>query len=314
MSIIAAALRGLLTALGSPRILIGLWLVNLLFALPFAWMIGESIEQSVGGSLVHQNLRTGFDTDWYGEYSDEAGGIETTFKPTLTGGGAIFHNLEAWLSGKLFTEYPALVGAGIVYALLWAFLMGGLLDRYARPAEKAVRARFAQAGGLYFFRFVRLALISAVLYYLVFRLHGWMFEWLESAMRDVTRERTVLWASLGVYLLTAFLLTLVHMSFAYAKIATVVENRKVMLLAALRGVGFVFSFPGKAFGLYYGLIAVSGVTLVIYTLIAPGAGQSNLFTIVFAFLIGQIYLVAKLVVRLTLYAGQTHLFKAHAPR
>jgi len=314
LSIIAAALRGLLTALGSPRILIGLWLVNLLFALPFAWMIGESIEQSVGGSLVHQNLRTGFDTDWYGEYSDEARGIETTFKPTLTGGGAIFHNLEAWLSGKLFTEYPALVGAGIVYALLWAFLMGGLLDRYARPAEKAVRARFAQAGGLYFFRFVRLALISAVLYYLVFRLHGWMFEWLESATRDVTRERTVLWASLGVYLLTASLLTLVHMSFAYAKIATVVENRKVMLLAALRGVGFVFSFPGKAFGLYYGLIAVSGVTLVIYTLIAPGAGQSNLFTIVVAFLIGQIYLVAKLVVRLTLYAGQTHLFKAHAPR
>jgi hypothetical protein len=314
LSFIAAAIHGLLAVLGSPRILIGLWLVNLLFALPFAWMIGESIEQSVGGSLVHQSLRSGFDAGWYSEYSDEAGGIETTFKPTLMGSGAIFHNLEAWLTGRLFTEYPAVVAAGIVYALLWAFLMGGLLDRYARPAEKAVRARFAQAGGLYFFRFVRLALISAVLYYLVFRFHGWMFGWLEAVTRDVTSERTVLWASLSVYLLTAFLLTLVNMSFAYAKVATVVENRKVMLFAALRGVGFVFSFPGKAFALYYGLIAVSGMVLIIYTLIAPGAGQSNLFSIVFAFLIGQIYLVAKLVVRLTLYAGQTHLFKAHAPR
>ena len=314
MSLIAAAFRGLSAVLGSPRILIGLWLVNLLFALPFAWMIGESIEQSIGGSLVHENLRTGFDTGWYGEYSDRAKGIEATFSPTVTGGGAVFHNLEAWLTGKLFTEYPAVVGVGIVYALLWAFLMGGLLDRYARPAEKAVRARFAQAGGLYFFRFVRLALISAVLYYLIFRLHGWMFELLESATRDVTRESTVLWASVGVYLLTAFLLTLVHMSFIYAKIATVVENRKVMLIAALRGFGFVLSFPGRSFGLYYGLIALSGVMLVIYGLIAPGAGQSNLFTIVVAFLIGQSYLVAKLVVRLTLYAGQTHLFKAHAPR
>lgn len=314
MSFIAAALRGFSTVLGSPRILIGLWLVNLLFALPFAWMIGESIEQSVGGSLVHENLRSGFDTGWYGEYADEAKGIEKTFKPTLVGAGAIFHNLEDWLTGKLFTRYPAVVGVGITYGLLWAFLAGGLLDRYARPAEKAVRARFTQAGGLYFFRFVRLALISAVLYYLIFRLHGRMFAWLESMTRDVTSERTVLWASLSVYLLTAFLLTLVHMSFVYAKVATVVENRKVMLLAALRGVGFVFSFPGRAFGLYYALIVVSGAMLIVYALIAPGADQSNPITILFAFLLGQVYLVAKLVIRLTLYAGQTQLFKTHAPR
>jgi hypothetical protein len=192
--------------------------------------------------------------------------------------------------------------------------MGGLLDRYARPAERAVRARFAQAGGLYFFRFVRLTLISAVLYYLVFRFQGWIFAWLETATRDVTSERTVLWYSLSVYLLTAFLLTLVHMTFVYAKIATVVENRKVMLLAALRGAGFVFSYPGKAFGLYYGLILASGAILLVYSLVAPGAGQSNWITVVLAFGVGQVYLLAKLVIRLTLYAGQTQLFKAHAPR
>jgi hypothetical protein len=314
LSFIAAAFRGFSSVLGSPRTLIGLWLVNLLFALPFAWMIGGSIEQSVDGSLVHENLRSGFDSGWYGEYADEASGIETTFKPSLVGAGAIFHNLEDWLTGKLFTRYPAVIGFGIAYGLLWSFLLGGLLDRYARPAERAVRARFAQASGLYFFRFVRLALISAVPYYLIFRLHGWMFTWLESATRDVTSERTVLWYSLSVYLLTAFLLTLVHMSFSYAKIATVVENRKVMLVAALRGVGFVFSFPGKTFGLFYGLIMVSGAMLIVYSLIAPGAGQSNWITVVLAFLVGQMYLIAKLLVRLTLYAGQTQLFKAHAPR
>jgi hypothetical protein len=314
LSFIAAAFRGFSAALGSPRVLIGLWLVNLLFALPFAWMIGESIDRSVGPSLVHENLRSGFDGGWYGQYTDEAGGIEATFKPTLVGAGAVFHNLESLLTGKLFTEHPAVVGVGVGYGLLWAFLMGGLLDRFARPAEKAVRARFAQAGGLYFFRFVRLAMISGVLYFLVFLLHGWIFRWLERATRDVTSEWVVLWSSLGVYLLTAFLLTLVNMSFTYAKIATVVENRKVMLLAALRGIGFVFSFPGKTFGLYYGLIGVSGVLVILYALVAPGAGQTNLLTIALAFMAGQIYLVAKLVVRLTLYAGQTHLFKIHAPR
>lgn len=100
MSFIAAAFRGFAAALGSPRVLIGLWLVNLLFALPFAWMIGESIDQSVGQSLVHENLRRGFDDGWYGQYAAEAGGVEATFKPTLVGAGAVLHNLESLLSGS----------------------------------------------------------------------------------------------------------------------------------------------------------------------------------------------------------------------
>jgi hypothetical protein len=109
LSVITTALRGFSAVLGSPRLLIGLWLANLVFALPFAWMIGDSIEQSVGGSLVHEKLRTGFDTGWYGEYADRARGIETTFRPTVTGAGAVFHNLESWLTGKLFHEFPAVV-------------------------------------------------------------------------------------------------------------------------------------------------------------------------------------------------------------
>jgi hypothetical protein len=87
-----------------------------------------------------------------------------------------------------------------------------------------------------------------------------------------------------------------------------------MSLAALRGFGFAFSFPGKAFGLYYGLIAVSGLLLAAYALVAPGAGQSKTWTVLLVFLLGQLFLIAKLVMRLTLYAGQTELFKAHAPR
>jgi hypothetical protein len=314
MSIFGAAIRGFGAALGSPKLVIGLWLVNLIVALPVAGLMGASIGNSVGGSLVDENLRDGFDMYWFGEYREEAKGIETSFTPTVTGAGAFYSNLEAWSNGRLFSEYLPLVGVGVLYGLLWSFLMGGVLDRFARPSESAVRARFAQAGGIYFFRFLRLALISAVLYFLIFWLHRWMFDWLESLTRDMTREWSVLWSSLSVYLLTAFLLTLVHMSFGYAKIATVVENRRVMLLAALRGFGFVLSFPGKTIGLYYGLVAVGAIMLALYSVVAPGAGQSNYATIFLAFVIGQLFLIAKLIMRLTLYGAQTSLFKALASR
>ena len=46
--------------------------------------------------------------------------------------------------------------------MVWALLLGGVLTRYAPAARDAPRQRFVEAGGRYFFRFVRLALLAAV--------------------------------------------------------------------------------------------------------------------------------------------------------
>ena len=56
-------------------------------------------------------------------------------------------------------------------------------------------------------------------------------------------------------------------------------------------------------------IPLAGVLmLLVYNVIAPGVGQSSASGVAIAFLIGQAYLVAKLVLRLTFYAGEIVLF------
>ena len=314
MTILGSALRGVGSVLGAYRVLLGLWLANLLFAGPFAVQIGLSIHSSVGSSLVQEKLRRGFDMGWFGEYKEAAKGIETSFGPTVTGATAFYDNLEDWLTGRLFVEHPLLVGAGALYCILWIFLLGGVLDRFARPAESAVRARVAQACGLYFFRFVRLALIAGVLYGAIFWLERWLLGLVEGWTRDATGEWTVLSASLAVYLPAVLLILFVNMVLSYAKIATVVENRSGMLLAAWRGARFALAFPRRTFGLYFGLLAVGGVMLLVYALIAPGPLQASPFGIGWAFLVGQAYLLAKLILRLTLLGGETALFQSLAPR
>ena len=42
----------------------------------------------------------------------------------------------------------------------------------------------------------------------------------------------------------------------------------------------------------------------------PGAGQSSMLGVGAAFVVGQLYLLAKLVLRLTFYSGQMALFDA----
>ena len=314
MSIAGAASRGVGSALGAPRVLGGLWLASLLFALPFTFEIGRSLRESVETSLVQDQLRRGFDMAWYGEYREAARGIETSFGPTVTGAAPFHANLERWLTGRLFVEHPLLVAAGALFGALWIFLLCGVLDRFARPAESAVRARFAQACGLYFFRFVRLALIGLVPYFGIYRLERWLLGLLDGWTRDATREWTVLVASLAVYALAAFLLLSVNIVMSYAKIATVVENRTGMLLAVLRGLRFALAYPGRTLGLYFAVLAAGGLLLAIYSAIAPGALQSSPFGIGGAFVAGQAFLLAKLVLRLTLLGAETALFQSLAPR
>lgn len=310
MSIRKAMSAGFSRATSSRGLVLWLWLVNFAVALPVAWVMAASLSGSIGASLVQEKLRSGFDMGWFGEFEAAAKGVETTFTPTVLGAGAFYNNLEAWLSGDIFRGFPGLVGLGILYGILWALLLGGVLHRFAGNEGRFALSHFFATGGKYFFRFVRLTVLSGIFYYLVYRFYGWLFPAIEDATRDVTVERTVFLFTLAGAALIVFLLSLVNMVFDYAKIATVLESRRSMVLAALRGLGFVLSHPGKTLGLYYGLGLIGVVLLGLYAFMAPGAGQSTPVGIAFAFLVGQIYLAIKLLLRLSFYGGEMALFEA----
>ena len=88
------------------------------------------------------------------------------------------------------------------------------------------------------------------------------------------------------------------------------EGRRSMLLAALRGVGFVIANPGRTLGLYYGVALVGALALAVYSLLAPGVGQSSWVGVLFAFVVGQLFLIVKLILRLALLGGETALYRS----
>lgn len=310
MSITKAILQGIYRALSSPGLVLWLWLASFVIALPGAWLMTRSIHASVGTSLINENLRTGFDTGWFGEFEAQAKGIETTFSPTLLGAGAFFDNIETWFTGGLFKSLNGVAAFGILYALVWALFLGGILERFAKPTRRFTMAEFFSNGGKHFFRFVRLGLLSAPLYYLVYRFARWLLRRVDEMTRDVTVERTALMYFSLAAAVIVLLLCLVKMAFDYAKIATVLESRRSMLFAALRGFGFVAAHPLRTAGVFYGVGVLGLLLLALYAWVAPGAGQSTWLGVFLALAVGQGYLVAKLVVRLSALGGQMALFEA----
>ncbi len=311
MSILQAILQGLRQAAGVPRVLFLLWLVNVLFAVPASLMIREALADSFGSSLVARNMRAGFDLGWHAEFESKGGDLEKTFGPTVTGPGPVLDNLEAWWSGGIFDDtYPGIVGLGAGYAVLWAFLLGGVLDRLARPHEPPALDRFFAAGGRYFPRFLGLTVISGGAYFLIYALGRQLYQWIEAASRDVTAEKTVFIRVLVASALVVFLLAVVRMIFDYAKIATVLEGRRNVVRIAWEALRFVVSRPVKTLGVVLGFGALGALLFALYLWLAPGAGQSSLFAVALAFLFSQLYLVARLAVRLGLLGGQMSLYRS----
>jgi hypothetical protein len=300
--------RGLSFAVSWPKMLGWLWLVSIVIALPAAVFMGESIRSNIGPSLVHQHLLDELDLGWLEEYRDEASGLEKSLTATAVSKAMFLDNIEAWFSGRLFEVDRVLVALGLAYILIWSLMVAGVLDHFARGPDRFQLGLFLSGGANYWFRFLRLVLISGVCYYLVYRFAQWLFPWIEEATRDVTVERTVLFWNLLGALAVVFLLALVNMIFDYAKIATVREHRRSMFLAAFRGLVFVISHRLRSFGVYYALALVAMLLPLIYLFFGPGTGQSTWTNVLLVFLVGQVYLVARLVLRLTFYGSQLALY------
>ncbi len=291
-----------------PLMVLALWLAQLAIALPAAFVVGHRLAGSIEGTLAEDRLLEGFDTAWFGEFEDEARGVARTFHPSLISGGAFFLNLERWLSGELWEGTPAIVGAGLVWAAVWTFLLGGVLGRFVRARTGAKRAPFLRDSARWFVRFARLALISAPLYYLVYRLSDWMLRGLAERLRDGIVEGAALLWTLGAVAIVALALTAVHCSFTYAKIGAVLDDRRSMFLAALRGAAFVALNPWRTLSLHAAFFGIGFVAVFLYHALSPGVGQTTWTGIVAVFAGAQVFLIFRLWLRLSCLGAETALF------
>lgn len=307
---------GPLTAIGNgltrlfrvKRIVVWLWLANVLFTLPLVALVAAGIASSIRWSRAGESLLEGLDLVWHTEYRRATDGVADTLEPSQVGVGAFLDNLELWFSGGIFKLEPGLVAAGCVYGVLWALLLGGALA-YLQSGDRPTLRGFMGFGGEFFGRFVRVALVMAGLYYALFRCSKWLFGRVEQATRDVTVEKTVL----GYYLVVAtgvvLSLVVLRMISDYAKTAIVMEDRRSALLAVLRGARFIVGKPFRALALV-AIVGLVGLALLYgYHLVAPGTGQASWAGVAYALLIGQLFLIARLGLRLTLLGSQLDLYE-----
>ena len=304
----AAWRSGFVRVLHAPAVMFGVFALTLAAAVPLAVVMRGAIESHLGRSLMASNAADAVNYDWWQEFTSQASGLTTTFSPAIIGFAATLDNLSSILDAEgTVAPITALLAA---YLVAWTFLSGGVLDRYAR--QRPTRAfGFFGASGIFFWRFLRLAIVAAVVYWFLFLyVHQWL---LDDAYRRLTRDLSVersafLWR-ITLYLVFGACLVGVNLMFDYARIRLVVEDRRSALGALRAALVFVGRHPRRVMGLYAMNTLAFLVLLAIWALAAPGAGRGGVMMWI-TFVVAQVYLMARVVLKLQFMASQTALFQA----
>ncbi len=305
MTIILRAFRdGVGRVWRAPAILAGMFVLTFLVALPPGLLLRSAISDHLGNSREAASALSGVNSEWWQEFSEQAHGLAASFTPGVIGFGAVLDNISRFFDNGSVPGPVFWIAAA--YILIWAFFVGGILDRYAR--NRATRAHgFFAAAGVFFVRFIRLGVVAWLVYTFLFTyLRKWLLvDLYERLTRDMAVERTAFFLNLALYLLFGLAVMACNVVFDYAKIRAVVEDRRSMIGAIVASVRFIARNPGAVSG----LVALDGLCFVlvvaIYGLVAPGAAS-----IMIGFAVGQIYLLARLSVKLLFYSSQTALFQS----
>ena len=170
----AAFVDGVNRVKRAPWLIIGVWISTLLMAMPLAIALHEQIGAHLGESMAAQSAASGVNYDWWNEFLAQTSGVGVSFVPAILGFAAVLKNLNTFAD---MTAMPSVIAAAVVMQMLVAvFLAGGVIDRLARDHRVGSGAFFASCG-VFFIRFLRLGLIAAAAYWILFgSFHHWLFE------------------------------------------------------------------------------------------------------------------------------------------
>ncbi len=307
---LGAFLEGWRRVIRAPALAVGVMGATFLFALPMAAVVHRSISAHLGSSVEAEAAAAGWNAGWAAEFDAAATGLSRTFTFEILGFGATMATVSRFLDNEPLN--PALAWAVGLYIALWIFLSGGILDRFARGRPVRTGAFFS-ACGTYFFRFLRLAVVIGAAYW-------WLFAWLHPVLfgtlynrwtREMTEERDAIALRAALYVVFFAALAFVNLAADFAKVRTVVEDRRSMLSALSSSLRFIRRRPFRTTGLYVLNLVAALVIARLWYSSAPAATAAPWL----ALLVTQIYLLLRIWARLAFMASETVFFQgelAHA--
>lgn len=271
---------GLASAARNPWMVWIFFGANLLLAAALAAPMHAALSDYLGNSARGQELVAGFSAQWLTEFQLLNAGF-------LKGFG------------------NALVYGAIVFLVLNTALSAGAFEVLYRGAGATAHA-FGRGMGRYCGRFLRLVVIASVLYFLVF----WSFHYLaargvEYLFGQGVHEGAFFYMNWARWILFFLCVGAVNALVDYAKADLVADDHSSVLAALGHAAGFFLRRFWSVMAIYFALALLSGLAVFFYAAFARFFPQNSALTIFLWFLVAQLFLWLRWMLRLAQYAAAT---------
>jgi hypothetical protein len=303
------------------------WGVNLFMAALLAVPLASVLEGSLRNTEAAANMMYGFDYGWWSAWHHRQRGWPASFAPDTFGDGFAFKNLDLLLRGELPLRLfaakpkdgeeeaadpgldPVILGLGFSYLVVQTFVAGGLLGVFRNPQGGWTVRGLLHGAGFYFGRFLRVAGLTLVLLWILFKMAGPLNRWVDDhALASVSESTALVW-SFSRYALLAAAVAAIHMLSSYAKVIVAVEERSSAVLAFLSAASFCLGNLWRTAGQYVvvGLLAV--LLLFVWKALDASLDTVGYKTQLVTLGLGQAFVLSRIGLRLSLLAAQAALFR-----
>ncbi|MBE0557922.1 MAG: hypothetical protein IH628_11880 [Proteobacteria bacterium] len=314
------------------RMVVFAWILNVLVALVVAGPMLGMLDASIAPTVMEERLVERLDLNWIETFKADHpnNAIARMLGLSMLGAAPFYDHLNEMINGNTvkaigkffagllfeFKVHTELLDVGLllvlVYILLWTYLSGGFIGVYSREHRSSF-SEFLQLGARYFGKFFRLALIQLLVYFLLFSV---LVDWASGNIRSWTSgeasEMTAYVYFMLRNVLVLFLIGFLSLGFDYAKVRMVVDSRVSSLAAFGAGFRFVVTHPVQTVALGLLLAALGVVFAGVFVLLEGKVVQSSFWMILLLFILQQIYVWSRQLLRAAYYATETSLYQGYA--
>ena len=139
-------------------------------------------------------------------------------------------------------------------------------------------------------------------------------KWAEPYFEDLAEAATTdrdafLFKALGIVILL-FLVSLLAMVFDYARVRTVIDRRRSMVVSALSGLSFSFRRFWRCFRLFYlNLLLVAALT-GLFLLVGNQFNGATWGSVIGLFVVQQVFIVCRIGMKLSFFASQLAMYES----
>lgn len=259
------------------------WGTNAAFALLLTLPLYRLLNENLNRSLIGSSLTHDFNYTWFLQFTN-------IFK----------NNVD---------ELPYLIIAvTAIYTLIQTFYLGGLISVFHFP-QKNHFSDFFYGSVKYWYRFLKVLLISIVLYVALFLLNNYLGEIISSVFSGKGNELAeIIFRSLR-YLLLIFLIGIVTMISDYTKVSLALSDSEKVF----REIEKVLRLMKKNFYLIFSvflLVALLGAFgSVIYNLLEALVPSEPVYFLILAFVLQQMLVIFRLYIRMFFYSTEVNIYK-----